>query len=339
MSTLTIRRGTPADEEAIVELQKASLGEGVIPRSLAFWRWKHVQNPFGPSPVLLAFDGDRLVGLRAFMRWEWRAGGMDFKAVRAVDTATHPEYQGRGIFKTLTLALRDEMAAEGVHFVYNTPNEQSRPGYVKMGWSTVGRPTLWARPVRPLRLYSTLRKQGLDGDEGESPPVDAERAIDVMARWDEVECFTAAVSGCSGFHTMPSTRTLRWRYADIPGFDYRASQLGVGDASAAIIFRARRRGDLRELRICHALCGPNGEARRNLGRLLRGAVRRADVDVAFAMLPPIRTGGRVLGLSGYLPVRSTGPLLTAYPLRMSEGAPDPASLIHWRATVGDLEVF
>src|SRR6185295_3366058 len=95
--------------------------------------------PFGPSPSWVALDGERIIGFRTFMRWEFEHEGRVRRAVRAVDTATHPDYQGRGIFSTLTRAGLDEMRADGVDYVFNTPNDNSRPGYLKMGWQTVGR--------------------------------------------------------------------------------------------------------------------------------------------------------------------------------------------------------
>ncbi len=102
---VVIHPATDADLPAILALMATSLGEGTLARSEAVWRWKHVENRFGRSPVLVATDGDQIVGLRAFMRWTWRAGDRDVPAVRAVDTATHPEYQGRGIFQTADAAV------------------------------------------------------------------------------------------------------------------------------------------------------------------------------------------------------------------------------------------
>ncbi len=64
--------------------------------------------------------------------------GEVLRAVRAVDTATDPDYQGQGLFTALTMHGLDEVRADGVDFVFNTPNDQSRPGYLKMGWQTVG---------------------------------------------------------------------------------------------------------------------------------------------------------------------------------------------------------
>ena len=44
----------------------------------------------------MAEHDDRLIGLRAFMRWRLLAGTRVTSVPCAVDTATHPEYQGMG---------------------------------------------------------------------------------------------------------------------------------------------------------------------------------------------------------------------------------------------------
>ncbi|MEI7546460.1 MAG: glycosyltransferase, partial [Actinomycetota bacterium] len=67
---ITIRRATPDDLPAILELCRRSLGwdsgdwEGLF-------RWKHVENAFGESPAWVALAADRIVGLRVFMRWRF----------------------------------------------------------------------------------------------------------------------------------------------------------------------------------------------------------------------------------------------------------------------------
>ncbi|MGH2682524.1 MAG: GNAT family N-acetyltransferase, partial [Actinomycetota bacterium] len=77
------------DEAGVLDLLKASLGPGPPgSRTPEFFRWKHLANPFGHSLMLVAEAGGQIVGLRAFMRWEFEAGGRAVRAVRAVDTAT-----------------------------------------------------------------------------------------------------------------------------------------------------------------------------------------------------------------------------------------------------------
>ena len=140
----------------------AALGGGPTgENTAAFFEWKHQENPFGPSPGLVAHADGRLVGVRLFLRWELRAGERTFHAVRAVDTATDPEFQGRGIFRRLTLGLLQQLDEGGdLDLVFNTPNANSRPGYLKMGWQDVGSIPVKLSPVRPVALLRGVRAAG-----------------------------------------------------------------------------------------------------------------------------------------------------------------------------------
>ena len=97
------------------------------------------------------------MAFRTLLRWELAADGSTLHLVRAVDTATDPDYQGRGLFRRLTMEAVDELTADGVDAVFNTPNEQSRPGYLKMGWSVLGRPTLMVQPTSPVAQVRMAR--------------------------------------------------------------------------------------------------------------------------------------------------------------------------------------
>src|SRR2546428_1238947 len=99
---VTIRPFEDADEPVVLDLLSASLGDGPAGRRPPeFFRWKHIDNPFGRSYMILAESDGRVVGFRSFMRWRFRAGDATVLGVRAVDTATHPDVQGRGIFRNL----------------------------------------------------------------------------------------------------------------------------------------------------------------------------------------------------------------------------------------------
>lgn len=98
--------------------------------------WKHFKNPFGKSYGLLAIDNNSIIGLRMFMRWEFKKDDRIIKAIRPVDTCTHPEFQGQGIFKRLTLTGLENIKDE-YDLIFNTPNEKSRSGYLKMGWEEI----------------------------------------------------------------------------------------------------------------------------------------------------------------------------------------------------------
>ena len=150
---MLVRNSKQVDLTEIVNLLKQSLGESLIPKSENFWRWKHVENPFGQSPVLVAEENNKLIGVRAFMLWQWQLNGKTLKAARAVDTATHPNHQGKGIFKKLTLQLIEDCKQNHVDFIFNTPNKNSMPGYLKMGWIKAGRLPMRLRFITPFEEF------------------------------------------------------------------------------------------------------------------------------------------------------------------------------------------
>ena len=94
---MKIREATHKDIPQILKVLKASLGETSSKKTEEVWRYKHIDNPFGESLVLVAEESSEMVGVRAFMRWQWQQGEQVYFAFRAVDTATHPAHQGKGI--------------------------------------------------------------------------------------------------------------------------------------------------------------------------------------------------------------------------------------------------
>ena len=48
---VVLRRATPADAHQMLELVRVAIGRGSVPRTEAFWRWKHEENPFGRWPM------------------------------------------------------------------------------------------------------------------------------------------------------------------------------------------------------------------------------------------------------------------------------------------------
>lgn len=140
MADVTTRPATGADEAEVLDVLRAALGEPpTAPKTPESFAWKHHHNPFGPSIVLVAEIDGRIAGVRALMRWELSTPtGETVSCVRPVDTATHPDFTRRGIFRRLTMEALEVARAEGVDLVFNTPNPQSGSGYLKMGWQHVG---------------------------------------------------------------------------------------------------------------------------------------------------------------------------------------------------------
>lgn len=313
----------PADEGQVLALIEAALGRRPDPRNAAFFAWKHYENAFGASPAWVALDGSQVIGLRTLMRWEFDTPDGPVRAVRAVDTATHPDHQGRGIFSALTMRAVEELRAEGVDFVFNTPNDKSRPGYLKMGWQPVGRlptgllpasvtalPRVAAARV-PAELWSTSSDAGLAPSEALSDEAAVAQLLDSLAP-------------SRGVVTKRTPAYLRWRYGFGP-LAYRALFAGSAITDGMLLYRLRRRGSATELVVADLLLAAAAQSAAR--RLVRAALRATGADYALGL----RTGSG----SGLLPLPGQGPMLTWRGLR----ADSMPALGHWRLSLGDIELF
>jgi len=316
VSELEIRRAVAEDRPAILELLGRSLGSDGDPRYPALFAWKHDENRFGPSPMWVATDAGRIVAFRTFMRWEFDRGGVVVHAVRAVDTVTDPEYQGRGLFRTLTMQGLEEMRAEGVDFIFNTPNSQSRPGYLKMGWRDVGTLPAAVRFTGPFAAARALRSR-VPAERWSQELTAGEPFLDWLSRRG-VDGRRADPIDVREIRTRIDDDYLAWRFGT-PLLGYRV----VDDGESAVIVRSRRRGRALELAVVAGFGDPDP-----VDRLAGDVAGQARADYA------IRIGAPRLS-AGFAPLPQGGPVLT---WRAVNDAGMPP-LSNWELTLGDVELF
>jgi GNAT superfamily N-acetyltransferase len=320
---LESRLATDADLPAILELLRLSMGRDQDDRFSSLFRWKHLENRFGRSPMWVACDEDRIVGLRTLMRWEFERDDKTVRCVRAVDTATHPEYQGRGIFRQLTLAALAELERDGVDFVFNTPNTQSLPGYLKMGWNEIGRA---AACVRPLSLAGGLRlvRNRVPAAHWSEPASFGSPVDDVIADPAFATLLAHRDAAPGRYRTRIDVPFCTWRYAT-PLLGYRAVVVPAGVDRGVAFVRLRRRGGAREL-VLALLATPVGAtgAQRDL---VREVVRRARPHADYVL--------GVGAIPGCVQVRSFGPIMTTREVTI----PAPRAVGDFHVELGDLELF
>ncbi|MDD2985961.1 GNAT family N-acetyltransferase [Flavobacterium sp.] len=246
---MIIRQANIEDKPAIVELLKESLGESLLKKSTTIWDYKHVDNPFGESYVLLAEENGEFIGVRAFMSWKWQIGKQVWQAYRAVDTATHPNHQGKGIFKKLTLQALADVGAKQDCFIFNTPNEKSRPGYLKMGWESLGKISIALVPSLVYTLGSFLN----NGKKYLQP-------LSVSELDKICEKHNKELEGTGQLFTPKSPAYLAWRYENNPMQPY---QILTGNNWYVAVYQKKHRY-FTELRIAEVIGGNTKATRKEI---------------------------------------------------------------------------
>lgn len=326
---MQLRPATLQDRPGIIHLLKDSLGESMIPKSEGLWNWKHEQNPAGASFVLLAEEEGQLIGVRAFMQWNWQWGDKKYKGIRAVDTATHPAHQGKGIFRKLTMKQLELCKEQGIDFVFNTPNEQSRPGYLKMGWQAQGRMPLKLQPMRPVstainillkKSKTTLKMETSDWNK-------------VLSSFADRQPITP-----SGIHTPYSVSYMSWRYANNPLFPY---YFLTDYQNYLLVYRPKEHSKYLELRITDFFLfnRPGNSLRASIRKQLRDAAQKMKADF-IAISGNVHAEYRQhLGGMGPIPVRSSGPIVTLRDLNVTDIFGQLMETKNWSYSLGDMELF
>ncbi len=320
---LTIRPLTREDRPSVLALLSTALEWTTDSFGVAMFEWEHERGPFGPSRGWGTFDGDRLVGARQFMRWDFQdADGRVISATRGMDTVVDPDYRRRGIASRITTAALEELSETRQTFVFSTPNPQGAELAKSLGWVLVGTcPLVW-RPASVSVIRALVPPQHAARRQAEVTSAGV-AAGEILAEVDEVDALLAARRRPLALETHLSPAGLAWRYGASP-LHYRALVLGSRPRDGMALFRVVRRGPIREARVCEVLVPADGRAAAR--RLMSRLARDPGVDAIT------RAGGPRMSRDGFARIPGSGIIVMGKGLR---GALPGALALR----LGDLEVF
>ena len=141
-------------------------------------RWLYVGNPEGPAVGFDAWDGNVLAAHYVCIPTRVRIQGAEVRSLLSLNTATHPGYQGQGLFPKLAGLTFEAATAAGFHSAYGVANANSSPAAVKK---------LGYRLVAPLQAMVGVSRLGIDLQE---------------------------VSQRAGFERVWTPQALQWRCAN-----------------------------------------------------------------------------------------------------------------------------
>lgn len=105
-----------------------------------FIDWQYRKNPNGMIKGYNAFLNGELVGHYAMLPIISNLFGTQEKGLLSLNTATHPDHQGKKLFTTLAEMSYKNAAAENFKFVVGVANANSTHGFItKLGFQLVGK--------------------------------------------------------------------------------------------------------------------------------------------------------------------------------------------------------
>lgn len=113
--------------------------------------WQYVGNPAGKAVGFNAWAGDELAAHYVTIPLNAVVNGEPQKGLLSLNTATHPNHQGKKLFTTLADATYRRGAELGYSFVVGVANANSTPGFTKKLGFTLVRPLEARLGVGPLR--------------------------------------------------------------------------------------------------------------------------------------------------------------------------------------------
>jgi GNAT superfamily N-acetyltransferase len=319
------------DEDGVLELLRVAFGQwprdiqGVTPRE--FFRWKHVDGPFGPSILVVAEARGAIIGLAAYLPWQFRAGEEVISTMRGVDFAVHPSYRRRGVSMAMRATANFPSNAA---FVWSNPNDQSRPGGLSWGQREVRNLPHFVRPGRQPRV--TLQRTFAKGSKmPQQVSVEADTAAEILRDGARVSLLlTRAQDPGYRLKTAKDLAYLRWRYGQL--VEYRAIHADAGEgAGGIVIFRTRRHGRLWVSHICELFA--EQDDRGTVRHLIHRVSDAAPADLISCSFPS-RTSA---ALAGFVP-HPTGKVVMVYPLQPNL-APDPTQRGSWALSLGDFDLL
>ncbi|MCU4801667.1 GNAT family N-acetyltransferase [Halobacteria archaeon HArc-gm2] len=114
-----------------------------------WFAWKYADNPFADHvPIVVATDGDSVVGAKSAVPQRVRVGDRAVDALQPADTMVDPDHRRQGLFSRMTEVMKERYADRSQQLFFNFPNEMTLAGGKKHGWVEVGRVPTYYRIQR-----------------------------------------------------------------------------------------------------------------------------------------------------------------------------------------------
>lgn len=316
-----------------------------------YWYWMYRDRPGEEKPIIwVAEEEGRIVGHYALVPVAMFVDGSKMQGSQSVDTATDPQFRGRGIFQTLAkLAYSDaESRRIAISYGFSVIGDPAYLGFTKkLGWKHVGMMLSGVKVLNYLELIRALFAKPLQeglGSTNEQAMKDSFDSLNMIISNYEVKtlcCFDDEFESVAEFSTKlgriiveRSVGYLTWRYVNKPVSSYiRLGCFSKGKPAGYLVLRLSRMGRRMDGRIVDLVA--DGE--RAILALIRAtsALLRTNVATLSILIQEKNPYIEILRSAGFEFKRSRLPLIARAnnPATVSEG--QLANPANWFVMQGD----
>lgn len=186
-------------------------------------KWRYFKNPYKDVIACFALDKGHLVANYSVSPVYLYHDGNIIQAAQSLNTMTHPDYCGKGLFVALANRVYQHLADKGYHLVWGFPNHISNRTFItRLNWKDIS-------TIPTLEIH-------LD----HLPP---QTKSEIVIQDDKISLdYTPCFQNHMEIQVFKSNEYLKWRYAEHPHIHYKVfscSSDGI-TASSRIICKEYR---------------------------------------------------------------------------------------------------
>ncbi len=259
--------------------------------------WKFASTPAGPGTFGAAIDGEKYLGLSAYIRHYIKLAAHKGIALQAVDSIVAPSARGQGIFTRIATHVAEEIASSEIDLLWGFPNANAAfVWFSKLGWANHGEVPILFKPLRSGILTRRIGIHGMNlplsrlSDGGATAANSAPKTIDAL--WDR---FSYSISAA----IIRDREYVEWRLFNSPCRIYRVVYEIAGDEEDLVATTSLYKHGGHIGYVMEAMGG------KNLNEVLRAEIGRlaaCGVEIVLAWCFPWSPNYRAYRRLGFLPL-------------------------------------
>ena len=220
MSDIKLTRYSPTLKEPLIDFLGTGLNWSELSKNKRkeLFEWKYDKNPYLDEPLIyLAFQGDKIVGHRAFVVQNFKLKE-DYLIGTPADALVHPDHRRKGIFSKLTdFAIKDIEERDHIDLLISlSSTKKSAKGNIKAGFTPVGkREKLYNFSIK--KIFKNRYKKEIDFNQIISSKMNGKTIeISQKLKIDDIVELMKISTNYKKFRNLRDRQFYRWRFEEYP---------------------------------------------------------------------------------------------------------------------------